>query len=271
MTSAGAMAIDCAVRRHAFLHQLWRMSNSIAPAYSRVAVLGLIVAVAAALMVAGAGPAYRLQWVALGSAFELIRWGAWLGLGALVIAVVGAWRSRQRDSQRGLTIALVAVVLSAIAFGIPFAMLQGAKRAPPIHDVTTDTANPPRFVAVVPLRNGAPNPVDYAGEAVANQQRTAYPDIQPVMLAMPPERAFQRALDIARSLGWDIDAAVPGEGRIEATDTTSWFGFKDDIVVRVTATADGSRIDVRSVSRLGTSDLGKNARRVRAYLRDLKG
>ena len=74
----------------------------------------------------------------------------------------------------------------------------------------------------------------------------------------------------ARDLGWEIVAAVPNEGRIEATDTTSWFGFKDDIVVRVTPTASGSRIDVRSLSRLGKGDLGKNAARVRAYLQRIR-
>jgi uncharacterized protein (DUF1499 family) len=82
--------------------------------------------------------------------------------------------------------------------------------------------------------------------------------------------AFTRALNAARDLGWQIVAAVPAEGRIEATDTTVWFGFKDDIVVRVTPTAGGSRIDVRSVSRLGQGDLGKNAARIRAYLQRLQ-
>jgi len=236
-----------------------------------MAMTALGAAIVATLMVACAGPVYRVKWVSLDGAFELIRWGAWLGLAALVIAIIGAWRSQQRRSRRGAMLAIVAAVLGALAFGIPFAMLQGAKRAPPIHDITTDTADPPRFVAVVPLRSGAPNSTDYAGESVASQQRAAYPDIQPITIALPPERAFERALDMARELGWHIDAAVPGEGRIEATDSTTWFGFKDDIVVRIRAADNGSRIDVRSVSRLGTSDLGKNARRVRAYLRDLKG
>jgi len=77
-------------------------------------------------------------------------------------------------------------------------------------------------------------------------------------------------LTAARDIGWQIVAAVPAQGRIEATDTTLWFGFKDDIVVRVTPTAAGSRLDVRSVSRLGEGDLGKNAARIRAYVRRLQ-
>lgn len=247
------------------------MSTSPAPVRARVTAAALVVAIAASVMVACAGPVYRAQWVSLGGAFELIRWGAWLGLAAVVIAIVGAGRSLQRHSRRSATLAIVAAVLGALAFGVPLAMLQAAKRAPEIHDITTDTASPPVFVAVVPLRSGAPNGVDYGGESVAKAQRAAYPDVQPLTLALPPERAFQRALDTARELGWHIDAAVPAEGRIEATDTTTWFGFKDDIVVRVRAVDGGSRIDVRSASRLGSSDLGKNARRVRAYLRKLKG
>ena len=89
-------------------------------------------------------------------------------------------------------------------------------------------------------------------------------------MAEPPDAAFKRALNAARDLGWQIVAATPDQRRIEATDTTLWFGFKDDIVVRITPTDGGSRIDVRSVSRLGQGDLGKNAARIRAYLQRLK-
>ena len=160
--------------------------------------------------------------------------------------------------------------MGAVAFGVPFMMLQSAKRSPPIHDITTDTENPPRFVAIILLRKGSPNPVEYQGADISHQQRTAYPDIQPATITGAPDAAFNRALDTARQLGWQIVAAIPNEGRIEATDTTIWFGFKDDIVVRVTPTGAGSRIDVRSVSRLGQGDLGKNAARIRDYLQRLQ-
>ena len=120
------------------------------------------------------------------------------------------------------------------------------------------------------MRTGSPNPIEYEGESISKQQRAAYPDVQPARLAVPPDAAFERALSAARELGWQIVAAVPSEGRIEATDTTRWFGFKDDIVVRVTSSGTGSRVDVRSVSRLGKGDLGKNAARIRAYLRGLQ-
>ena len=237
---------------------------------SVLAVVGLIAAVFALLMVGGAGPAYRLELVDLNPAFALMRWGAWLGLAALLVALIGAWITRPGTQRRGFALTLVGAVAGVVAFGVPFAMLQSAKASPPIHDITTDTETPPRFVAMIALRQGSPNSVEYQGGTVAGQQRMAYSDIRPVTLSEPPDAVFKRALTAARDIGWQIVAAVPAQGRIEATDTTLWFGFKDDIVVRVAPTAAGSRIDVRSVSRLGEGDLGKNAARIRAYLRRLQ-
>jgi hypothetical protein len=234
---------------------------------SPVAVVGFIAPVLALLLVGGAGPAYRFGLVDLNAAFALMRWGAWMGLGALLVALIGAWITRPGARRRGFALTLAGAVAGAAAFGVPFAMLQSAKASPPIHDITTDTENPPRFVAMIPLRQGSPNSIEYQGEATASQQRRAYPDIRSATIAEPPDQAFKRALGAARDLRWQIVAAVPAQGRIEATDTTLWFGFKDDIVIRVTPAASGSRIDVRSVSRLGEGDLGKNAARIRAYLR----
>jgi uncharacterized protein (DUF1499 family) len=246
------------------------MSPSLAEKPSLAAVVGFIVAVFALLMVGGAGPAYKLRLTDLTDAFALIRWGAWMGLGAVLVALVGGWITRPGAQRSGFALALAGAVIGAVAFGVPFAMLQSAKASPPIHDITTDMENPPRFVAMIPLRQGSPNAVEYEGQAIARQQRMAYPDIRPATIAELPDMAFTRALNAARGLGWQIVAAVPAEGRIEATDTTIWFGFKDDIVIRVTPTAGGSRIDVRSVSRLGQGDLGKNATRIRAYLQRLQ-
>ena len=238
--------------------------------FSRIAAIGFIAASVALLMVAGAGPAYRAKFVDLGHAFSLLSWGAWTGLAAFFVALIGGWITRPGTPHRGLALSLAGIVMAAAAFGVPFAMLQSAKRVPPIHDITTDTANPPRFVAIVPLRKGSPNPFEYEDGNISRQQRAAYPDIQPATIVEPPDAAFKRALSAAHDLGWQIVAVVPDEGRIEATDTTIWFGFKDDIVIRISRADGGSRIDVRSVSRLGESDLGKNAARIRAYLRRLQ-
>jgi uncharacterized protein (DUF1499 family) len=246
------------------------MSSARAGRTSLIVVIGFIAALVALLMVGGAGPAYRLELADLDHAFAVLRWGAWAGLAAVFIALIGAWMTRPGTRRHGFALTLAGIVMGAVAFGVPFMMLQSAKTLPPIHDITTDTENPPRFVAIIPLRKASPNPVEYQGAGISHQQRTAYPDIQPVTITEAPDAAFNRALDTARQLGWQIVAAIPDEGRIEATDTTIWFGFKDDIVVRVTPTGAGSRIDVRSVSRVGQGDLGKNAARIRVYLQRLQ-
>ena len=143
---------------------------------------------------------------------------------------------------------------------------------PPIHDITTDTANPPSFVAILPLRAGAANPPEYGGREVADQQRRAYPDIAPLVLHVSATEAFDRVNAVVRDLGWELVASDRASGRIEATDTTLWFGFKDDVVVRITedSSAQDSRIDVRSKSRVGVGDVGTNARRVRELLARLR-
>jgi uncharacterized protein (DUF1499 family) len=165
-----------------------------------------------------------------------------------------------------LAVLVVALVMGSAAFVVPWMFLQRAKRVPPIHDITTDPKDPPQFVAVLPLRKDALNSPVYGGDSVAAKQEAGYPDIKPLSIAMPPGQAFDRALSAANAMGWTIVAADSTAGRIEATATTSWFGFKDDVVVRIRGENSGSRVDVRSESRVGGSDLGMNAARVRAYL-----
>src|SRR6185295_2013602 len=110
----------------------------------------------------------------------------------------------------------------------------------------------------------------YPGAEFARQQRAAYPDILPVMLPMPPRAAFAKAVAAAEAMGWEVVGADAAAGTIEAVDTTKWFGFKDDIAIRVTSSGDQARIDIRSKSRVGRSDLGTNAERIRAYLERVK-
>jgi uncharacterized protein (DUF1499 family) len=233
---------------------------------------GLAVALAglAGLGVLLAGPGYRVGWWSLGPAFALLRWGAELGLVATVVALVAVVVGVARHSGRRLGIGVLALAVALTAFGIPWRMQAQAHRVPPIHDVTTDPEDPPAFAAVIARRAGARNPVEYAGPAVAAQQRRAFPDLVPLDLAAPPDRVFPAVEAAARGLGWEIVAAVPGEGRLEATATTPWFGFKDDVVVRVRSRGSGSRVDVRSLSRIGVGDLGVNAARVRRFLDRLR-
>jgi uncharacterized protein (DUF1499 family) len=232
--------------------------------------IALLLAGLAAVGVLLPGPGYRFGWWDLGSAFTLLRWGAQLGAVAAAVSVAALIASIARRSTRHLVGAALALVVALAAFAIPWQMRAQARRVPPIHDVTTDPEDPPAFVAVLARRSGARNPIQYGGPAVAAQQRKAFPDLVPLDLAASPERAFPAIEAAARGLGWEIVEAVPAEGRLEATATTTWFGFKDDVVVRVRPRDGGSRVDVRSLSRVGVSDLGVNAARVRAFLDRLR-
>jgi uncharacterized protein (DUF1499 family) len=156
-------------------------------------------------------------------------------------------------------------VLNAVVAGPPLYMVWQLQSLPRIHDISTDTDDPPNFVAVAPLRKDARNPLDYKPETAAQQKR-GYPDIAPLRLDAAPSQSFARAERAARAMGWEIVSVAPNDLRIEATDTTLLFGFKDDVVIRIRPQAQGSVVDVRSLSRVGGSDFGANAKRVRAFL-----
>ena len=141
---------------------------------------------------------------------------------------------------------------------------------PRIHDITTDTLDPPQFVDVLPYRRHALNPPGYAGEAAAAQQRAAWPDLVPLDTPLDRRRVHVEARDAMIRAGWRIVGDDAGAGRLEAIATTRWLRFKDDVVVRLRdRPGGGTRVDVRSKSRIGRSDLGTNARRIRTDLADL--
>lgn len=230
-----------------------------------MAVLGLVLGILALLGMLLAGPLYRLGVLGLVSAFGLMGLGAQAGIVAIVIALIGLVLALFARRGRYASYAALGIVLGALAFVPPWMFRHKAGQVPPIHDISTDTANPPQFDAVLPLRAEAPNSPDYAGAAVAEQQHHAYPDIHPLQFNASPAAVFDAALKTAKAMGWTIDAQVPAQGRIEATATTFWFGFKDDVVVRIEPDAHGTRLDIRSESRVGKSDVGKNAARIRTF------
>jgi uncharacterized protein (DUF1499 family) len=238
------------------------------PRRNRMTSASLLLTAVSLLMLVAPGPLYRLGVLGLAGAFGVLKWGVFAGLGALVLAVLAVIVAAVRGS--GVVAALTAVVAVLLVFAIPAVLVRRASRVPRIHDITTDTDHPPPFVAVLPLRASAPNPAVYGGPEIAAQQHQGYADLAPLTLGVPPDQAFNRALAVARKMGWEIVASDPASGRIEATDTTFWFGFKDDVVVRIEAAPGGSRVDVRSVSRVGLSDVGTNAARIRRYLSELK-
>ncbi len=234
------------------------------------ALVGFLLAVLAALaaMLAAFGTRWGLWHFRTG--FVILAWAAYAGIAAVLISLASAIFTRPTTLRRGFLISILGLVIGVLVFGIPWCYWRTAQRVPAIHDISTDTENSPRFVSILPLRKNAPNPSEYGGPEIAAKQRAAYPDLAPAVLSVPPDKAFERALTAARKMGWVIVDANASEGRIEATDTTFWFGFKDDVVVRVAPADRGSRVDIRSVSRVGRSDVGMNARRIRKYVKELK-
>lgn len=217
--------------------------------------------------------------------FALLRfantWAWWVAAAGAVttVLVIASRKRRSAGGGRGLVVLSLAGTLSAAlgyyvpqSFGPPAGVV-----IPPIHDVSTDTVDPPEYVAVLPLRADAPNTTVYGGspnmtpERLAELQTAAYPDVRTLTLRIPPAQAFDRAMEAVRTLGWDLVASVPEDGRIEATDTTFWFRFKDDVVIRIREAEGGTIVDARSLSRVGGGDVGTNARRLRAFLAEMRG
>lgn len=234
---------------------------------SVVALTGFGLAVLTALAVALAGLGSRWGWWHFRTGFTILQWGGYGGLLAAAVSLVGIVAARPGGARRGFIPAVAGLIIALVVAGVPWQWKQTALRVPPIHDITTDTENPPAFVAILPLRADAANPAAYGGPEITAQQHKGYPDLGPLNLHVPPAQAFEKALAAARDMCWKIVDSNPAEGRIEATDTTFWFGFKDDIVVRIAQSNGGSRIDVRSVSRVGRSDVGTNARRIQKFLK----
>ena len=222
---------------------------------------GLALAVGGAVLLFAGPLGSRLGLWSFIIGFLLLGLSLLMGLVGASLGLVSGFKTGQWGMAALTILAGLAVV------GIPSAFVLAARGKPPIHDITTDPDNPPIFVAALPLRATAANPPEYLGGDVTVQQRRAYPDIQPLILRSSTAETFDRARAVVGDLGWELVGEDRSMGRIEAVDTTFWFGFKDDVVIRITPGAgDGSRVDVRSKSRVGLGDLGTNARRVREFL-----
>ena len=192
--------------------------------------LGLVSALGILLAPLG----YRLGvWDVRFALLTLVKWATIASLAAFVVcllAAVGGWVRHQRA---GRGYAYVGLLLSVICAGVPLSHYAQARRVPPIHDITTDTAQPPTFVALAAARAAAPNGLAYAGAPVAAAQQQAYPDLVPYLSPLPPDTLLAQATMVARDAGWEIVAVDPQQGRLEATDTSLLFGFTDDIVIRI--------------------------------------
>ncbi len=228
----------------------------------------LLVSAVVLIVILVTGPlGYRSGWVELMPSFGSVLVAVLGGLLVFVTAAVMAIMAARQALATDRNWLLVSMVIGLIPAGAMAPYLLAAS-VPAIHDISTDTVHPPQFSAVVSLRHDAPNSLEYSQTelaALVAAQKSAYPDVQPIDSDLAVAEALMRAEQVLREQGLEIVAANAGAGTVEATDTTFWFGFKDDIVVRVTARGNGSRLDLRSVSRVGQSDIGANAARIRRF------
>ncbi len=237
--------------------------------WTRTACLGGIAALAL-LLIGALGTragiwAYTSGFLVAAAAIAVAALVAAWGIGALVVALHRSLRAELS----ALALGLVASALVLGAFAQQFARLQSA---PPIYQVTTDTNDPPMFDAVATIRPADSNPHMYDPEqpvgdgTLASAQKAAWPELTSLRSPLDPDAALDRAVETAEDMGMAVVNVDRANGLVEATATTFWFGFTDDVVVRVRGDADGSVIDARSVSRVGISDVGANARRLLRFL-----
>lgn len=253
---------------------LFRPTN---PLSHRLARIAFILAVVAALSVASAGPLLRYAGIEVDAAINLFLYGFYVGAAGIALGLATIVPTRPGERRRGFLAALLAIVIGLGAVAAPFHWLLSGRRALAINDVTTDTADPPAMVVTLQMRRDAKTPATYPKDFAA-QQREVYPDIRTIALKVPPAEAFRQADKAATALGWDVVARAPSDGktdgRLEAIATSPWFGLRDDIVVRIRPDGSGgnagSKVDIRSKSRVGHADPGVNAQHIRAFAEKLK-
>lgn len=243
------------------------------------------------VLIAGVGALVWGAVAAVGTA-----WGYWaytsglkgvacaflLGIAAILIGLVQEWRVRKSNTPPLRARRWVGMLVALVYVGWIGAFFVKALTVPAIHDVSTDLANPPAF-QTLQLRadnlDNVPGADDPKMRGLTPEQRWAmvhqkdYGDIRSVRVNEQAATVIAKAERLAKARGWDVAISMPAEGRLEATETSAFFQFKDDVVLRVrpSDTGEGSIVDMRSVSRVGQSDLGMNAKRVRSFLADLTG
>ena len=210
--------------------------------------------------------AYRMELWPMATSFQIIKYTGYASIAVLVIALLlGLFTLFKKQYPLAKRCAVIAILsaIPAIALSMQAAK---AKSLPFIHQVTTDTVNLPKFDAIIALRGNNSNPLTYDQAKLAPMQLAAYPKLKPIISELDKDQAFAKAEDIALSLGWDVVAKNEQQGLIEAVDTTALWAFKDDIAIRVQTVGATSVIDLRSISRVGGTDLGANAARIEKFI-----
>jgi hypothetical protein len=201
--------------------------------------------------------------------------GALACAGLSILVGLAAFVAIWQNGSRGMSRILLALLIDAVILAYPAYLGLQYRKLPPIHDITTDPIDPPRFEALARLRSGeGANSAVYAGLYSAEQQRLAYPDIDTVELEVPPQRAYDVTLALVNKRKWLVIDERPPQpprriGRIEAVARTPIMGFREDVSIRITPDGEDSRVDIRSSSRYFESDLGSNAARVSKLIDDI--
>ena len=247
------------------------------PALAKLTFAGFILALAIGLVAAfGTRAGF---WGYDFGLWTLFPWCIGVGLATLVIGVAWILWAMIANDGSSARFGLIGLVGAAVVLANPIYEFASSHGEPAIIDVSTDTEHAPEFVSLLSQRDGATNSPDYDGRqrmnfdgktsTVAILQHKYYSNIHTQGVLISPERLFKRAVAAAYGEGWDIVAIVPDAGRIEATDTTFFFGFTDDIVIRVKPAGMGAKLDIRSKARDGRRDMGRNIERVRSFLKRL--
>ncbi len=226
-----------------------------------LAILNLLVVIAALLLRVYLDIASMLAFRIF---FNAVQAGVVLAVVGLLLMVITVATRNRFATQGGLMMLMPGIIPAAIVIAIvgPANMSK-----PMIHDISTDIDNPPRFVEARKLRQPDENSIDYDGAEIAAKQQLAYPDLEPIHTTMNADDALTEAIQVVKDMGWELVNVDYNQGLVEAYDTTTIFGFVDDVVIRVRRDGTGSRVDIRSVSRVGKGDLGKNAERIRRFIR----
>ena len=240
------------------------MSTSTKPGLAGKALLYLIIADITVIVIAIASRA-SLDLAPI-KAFYPFFYGVQLALLLALLALLQLFYAIFKKKTELRKPAFAAILLGITPLLVSLAMVGvSGFRAPMIHDITTDMEDPPQFGILASVRTANENSLDYAGDEVANQQKDFYPTVKALRTSMSSDDAFRLAQQTARDMGWQMAVEDKASGMIEASDKSMIFGFVDDVVIRVKGEAGGSRIDLRSVSRVGKSDLGVNAERINKF------
>jgi uncharacterized protein (DUF1499 family) len=233
-----------------------------------LAKLGFWLAVLCVLSLVATVIATRTSVIGIRDAFGTIKWIVYGGGAVALIAFIGCIQAFRYKRVMAAVMAGIALLTALLIVWVPYSNRVALRASPRLSDVTTDTRNPPDFVKIAEIRKTAKarNPLTYGPEK-ADLQAKHYPDIKPVRLPLSVDKAFEHTLAAVNKLRWTVVAAnEPNDKKfatIEASETSLIFGFVDDIIVRIVAEGSGSRIDIRSSSRVGRRDAAVNANRIR--------